>query len=361
MLVRISNHDRAAAKHAVSVAFGRGVEGEVPVLIMTTNFELQVVFLAPSCTILKVKSGAVGIGVVGLVLAVFGFSMSGVWVRWLVALDPFSLTGWRVLIALVLLVPLALRTVADRRAAKVFLRSRRTHMAALRMTAFFVIAVVGFQQAPVALVLLCLGLSPAWVLLIERLCGRTTSAQQVIGVGLALAGAAVGLAPTMLDWLSGGAEAQAAGVGALCGLAAGVLSASYAVERQRLRGPQGEVPSAFLLAGLTSFWGLGMFAVGAATRTGTQVPSNTGETLALLGFGILSTAAPLWGFSAASRSLPPLLVALTTPVIPFGGALAAWILLGQVPPLAFGLGAPLVLAGIVIVLVAPQRSTSTAG
>ena len=296
-------------------------------------------------------------GVLGLVLAVGGFSMSGVWVRWLVALDPFALTGWRVVIALGVLAPVVVGTKAARAAAGLFWRRRAVHFCALRMTGFFVIAVVGFQRAPVALVLLCLGLSPAWVLLIERFGGKSVTLRQAVGVGLAMVGAVCGLAPTMVDWIEGGAGARAAGVGALCGLAAGMLSASYAVQRQRLRGPGGEVPSAFLLAAMTSFWGLGCFGVAAVTRTGALAPASLPEWGALVGFGVVSTAAPLWGFSAASRSLPPLLVALTTPVIPFGGAAAAWLLLGQRPPVAFAVGAPVVLAGIVLVLTARSART----
>lgn len=294
-----------------------------------------------------------GLGIFGLVLAFVGFSMSGVWVRWLVALDPLALTGWRVLVALAVLVPLILVQPGERSAAQVLLREPRVHTAALRMTGFFVIAVVGFQRAPVALVLLCLGLSPAWVLILQRLRGAGIPAQKALGVGLALIGAMVGLAPTLSEWAAGGgADAANAGVGALCGLAAGLLSASYAVERQTLRGPHGEVPSAFLLASVTCLWGLGVFACALFTRMGSLSPSTALEWGALIGFGVVSTASPLWGFAAASKSLPPLLVALTTPLIPFGGAFAAWLLLGQVPPLAFALGAPIVLVGIVRVLTA---------
>ena len=298
-------------------------------------------------------AASTGIGILGLCLALIGFSMSGVWVRWLIALDPLALTGWRVVVALTVLVPVSFGTAAARRTSSLFVRDRRTHTTALRMTAFFIIAVIGFQRAPVALVLLCLGLSPAWVLLIMRRRGDRVSRRQVWGVGLALAGATVGLVPTMTAWFDGGdAQARDAAIGALCGLAAGTLSASYAVQRRYLRGPHGESPSAFLLAAVTSGWGLFSFPLATFSHAGVLAPRNTLEIAATVGFGLISTAAPLWGFAAASRHLPPLLVALTTPLIPFGGALAAWLLLGQVPPEAFAVGAPIVLAGIVLVLTA---------
>lgn len=293
-------------------------------------------------------------GAVGLTMAFVGFSMSGVWVRLLVAMDPLALTGWRVVVALTVLFPAALWSARNSEAQRYFLRDVKTHLVAVRMTAFFIIAVIGFQQAPVAIVLLLLGLSPAWVVVLERRAGSVIPAQVALGVGMALVGGTLGLLPTALQLFGGAPNAGGAAIGAIAGLLAGALSASYAFERKYLRGAQGEAPGAFLMACLTSVWGVLSFGLAMFTQAGQLAPAASGEWLSVLGFGLVSTALPLWGLAAATRSLPPVLVALATPLVPFGGAFAAWLLLGQVPPLAFAVGAPIVLAGIVTVLFAPR-------
>lgn len=286
-------------------------------------------------------------GGLGFLFAIFGFSMTGIWVAWLDTMDPLALVGWRVAVALIALVPVLLIRQRERSMLRHWLAQPRVHLTAMRMTGFFIIAVIGFQQAPVAVVLLMLGMAPAWVLLYERFQGARFQPAHALGVALALVGAGIGLVPTLFRLGDGGSGPA---IGALCGLGAGMLSASYALGRRKLTDAQGRAPSAFLLAGLTSAWGLLAFGMGALTRAGELVPHGLGAWGAVAGLGLVSTAGPLWGFAAAARALPPLLVSLATPMIPFGGALCAWLLLGQTPSTAFFLGAPLVLGGIGLVL-----------
>lgn len=290
------------------------------------------------------------LGVVALSFAVFGFSLTGIWVRWLAALDPLAVTAGRVAVALGVLVPAVLLSTAERTGAADHLRSPRIHLLAVRMTVFFAVAVAAFQVAPVSLVVLMIGVAPAWVLIFERLSGGAIQPRQVVGVGLALLGASVALVPAVVAAASGREGASMVALGALGGLAAGFFNASFVFGRSRLVA-QGVRPGAFLLAAITSLWGLTLFGGAQITQLGALAPTTAFEWLSLVALGVLSTAAPLWGLGTSSQLLPPIVVAFAGPVLPFTAALAAWLLLGEVPPLAFALGAPFVVAGIALVVV----------
>ncbi|MEM6928174.1 MAG: DMT family transporter, partial [Myxococcota bacterium] len=284
-------------------------------------------------------------GLLALLLPLFGFAMAGIWVRWLGPLDPLAITAGRVAVALLVLVPATLLTPGERRGALGYLRQPRVHGVAARMIGFFGFAVAGFQLAPVALVVLMIGAAPAWVLVFERVSGSAIEPRRAAGVGLTLVGSAVALLPSVLGALGGQEGAGSVALGGLLGLTASFFNAAFVFGRSRLAA-QGVRPGAFLLAAMTCLWGLLLYPLAAVTQLGALVPSTGFQGLALAGLGVLSTAAPLWGLSVASRLLPPLVVALVGPLLPFMAALAAWLLLGEAPPLAFALGAPIVVGGI---------------
>ncbi len=292
-------------------------------------------------------------GVLALLLPLAGFSMAGIWVRWLDALDPLAITAGRVAVGLAVLVPATLLSKVDRAGAPDHLGSWQAHGLAVRMTAFFTFAVAGFQLAPVALVVLMIGAAPAWVLVFERISGQVVEPRRAAGVGLAMVGAGVALLPSVVAALAGQAGAANTALGGGLGLFASFFSAAFVFGRSRLAA-RGVRPGAFLLATMTCLWGLLLYAGAAVTRLGDLVPSTAFEGGAMVGLGVLSTAAPLWGISVASRLLPPIVVALVGPVLPFTAALAAWGLLDEVPPLAFAVGAPLVVGGIALVAM-PSR------
>lgn len=286
------------------------------------------------------------LGSTALVLTVFGFSMTGIWVRWLLALDLLSVTAWRLAGALLVLVPATLLSPADER--RTHPRSPRVHLLALRMTAYFTLAVAAFRLAPVSLVALMIGIAPAWILLFQRLAGEPAEPLGVLGVGLALLGASIALGPSVAGATQGQAGALRVAVGAMSALAAGFFNAAFVFGRSRLAA-RGIRPGAFLLGGISSLWGLLLFAVAPFTRRGALVPATAVEGAWLVALGVISTAVPLWGLGTSSRLLPPLLVALIGTVIPFTAALAAWTFLGEMPPSAFARGAPLVATGIGLV------------
>ncbi|MEL6545090.1 MAG: DMT family transporter [Myxococcota bacterium] len=289
------------------------------------------------------------LGLSGLMLTVVGFSMTGIWVRWLSGMDPLAITAGRVSVALAVLLPVLFLNSAERERAPGFIRDSRVHWLAVRMTAFFLLAVIGFQLAPVALVVLFIGIGPAWILIFNRLAGEKTETHRAIGVLVALLGAALGLVPPVLAALGGELGARDVAIGAGLAVGSGFFSASYVFGRSRLA-QRGVQPSGFLLASVTAFWGVFLFAVTPLTDAGAVLPSSAFQWLALAGLGTLSTAAPLWGLATASRLLPPLLVAFVGPVLPFTAALAAWSLLGEPPPVSFLWGAPFVVAGVGLVV-----------
>ncbi|MEN0060809.1 MAG: DMT family transporter [Myxococcota bacterium] len=305
------------------------------------------------------------VGTLALGLTVIGFSMTGIWVRWLIALDPLAVTAGRVGVALLVLAPASWWLEPDRAAAWQALTSLRVHGLALCMTVFFTVAVASFQLAPVSLVVLMVGLAPAWVLIFQRIAGQSLDGRRVLGVGFALFGAAIALLPSIRGATTGDEGAYGVAMGALGGLVAGFFNACFVYGRSRLA-ERGVRPGAFLLAAMTSFWGLGLFLVAPFTQLGALAPRTSFEVGSMLALGVISTAAPLWGLGTSSRLLPPVVVAFVGPVLPFTAAVAAWVLLGEVPPLAFALGAPFVVAGIALVVwprtvtIRESRSTSSA-
>ncbi|MEO1481839.1 MAG: DMT family transporter [Myxococcota bacterium] len=287
------------------------------------------------------------IGWTGAVIALIGFSMTGVWVRWLSGLDPLAIVGWRVTMALTVLLPAVLLTEGFLGAVGHLSRGS-THAIAARMTVFFAAAVIAFQLAPVSLVIMFIGTSPMWALLIERLRGKPVRAREAAGVALVLVGAAAGLGPSLYGAAMGENASATTAIGAGLGLVSGFLAAWYVVGRNALGQHTATPPNAFTFAMTTALWGLLMFPLAALSGRGTLVPTGS-QWLSAVGLGLFSTAAPLWGLATASRYLPPVVVTLITPLGPFTGAALAFVFLGEVPPAAFALAIPFIMGGLALV------------
>ncbi|MEM6533192.1 MAG: DMT family transporter [Myxococcota bacterium] len=302
------------------------------------------------------------IGWFGAIVALTGFSMTGVWVRWLDGMNPLAIVGWRGAMALVVLVPAVLLTEGGSAAVR-HLSRWSTHSVALRMTVFFASAVVAFQLAPVALVIMFIGTSPAWALLIERVAGKAIRRREAVGVAIVLVGAVTGLGPALYGAVLGEAASSSTAIGAALGLVSGFLAASYVVGRNVLGQQVIPPPNAFTFAMTTALWGLLLFPIAAASGRGALIPSDV-QWLSAVGIGLVSTAAPLWGLATASRHLPPVVVTLVTPLGPFTGAALAFVFLGEVPPAAFALAIPFIMIGIGLVtglLPPPARASGRLG
>ena len=123
------------------------------------------------------------------------------------------------------------------------------------------------------------------------------------------------LAPSVLAATSGDEGALPVALGALGGLVASFFNAAFVFGRSRLASA-GVRPPAFLLAAITSAWGLLLFAVAPLTQLGRLTPATPFEWGSLIALGAISTAAPLWGLAASSQRLPALLVAFVGPLLP---------------------------------------------
>jgi drug/metabolite transporter (DMT)-like permease len=216
---------------------------------------------------------------------------------------------------------------------------RAALLAGLLLALHFATWLTGLKMTSVTAATALVCSTPAWVVLADRLAGRTVPRRVVGGVSLALAGA---LAITGVD---AGHSARAL-TGDLLSLLGAVAAAGYMVAGHRVleRTSTGVytllcygtcavlmLPTALLLReqllgfSLTTWVELAVITVGAQ----------------LLGHTLLNASMPVIGTTP---------VALVTLLEVPGAALIAWAWLGQAPPLTVVPGTLLMLAGLVLVV-----------
>ena len=112
----------------------------------------------------------------------------------------------------------------------------------------------------------------------------------------------------------------------------------------------GRAPAPLLVTALTVSLGaaalLALLALDAeATLAGLDRPPAWG---ALFGLALVTTAIPTFAYSEASARLPPILVTTVRLLTPAFAAVAAWLVLGEVPSAWLVPGGALVLGGLVV-------------
>lgn len=290
----------------------------------------------------------VAAGVLGLALLVCGWSMAGIFVRWLGDLNPLAVAGWRLTLALTALLPTVLHGARRRRQLVQAWGQASAQVLAARMAGFFTSAVAAFQLAPVAIVTLFLAASPAWVVILRLLSRERVRPRERLGTVLAVTGAATSVLLSRGVTIEGGGDLA---TGSALAMLAGFLQASYVHGRARVRDADGEAIDSFVLATMTSMWGLLVLLLAFSfAGPDSVVPGTPRGWMANVGLGIFSTAIPLWALASATRTLPALPVALATLFIPLGGSLAAWFLLSEPVPTGFVVGGPIILVGLLWVL-----------
>ena len=276
-----------------------------------------------------------GLALAGLSAATW--SLAGVWVRLLPGVPLATVVAGRLALALAVLAP----AVWLRRRALGRADAPAWALAAL-MAGYYVAAVAAFRLAPVAEATLFVNASPlfavGWALVRREPLARG----QVWGTALALAGVAAILVPGLVS--DADADRQRLAGDALALVAAAGMAA-YAVAFQRLAH---RAPSPLLVTALTFALGAGALAAlggagGAAAFAGLDGPAPWG---ALVGLAVVTTAVPTLAYSTASRRLPAVTVTATRLLTPAFAAVAAWLMLGEVPSLWLAPGGALVLGGL---------------
>jgi drug/metabolite transporter (DMT)-like permease len=273
-------------------------------------------------------TGSRGAGV-GLVASAAVCWSSGGLITRLVATDPWTTIFWRSVFCAAFLAAAVAFTHRGRLLGLV----RDTGWAGLLMAACFASATITFIMAlartSVANTLIIQSLSPfiaglgGWVLLGERVRGRTWSA-----MGVALVGTVVMLS---------GAQGPGSRIGDLLALATATAFAGATVIVRRHRSVP--MPAAAALAAVLA----GLAAAGPATPSSTVARDLA--LLALFGIGQLGTGLLL--FTAGARRIPVAEASLIAVLESVLGPLWVWLAIGENPGIASLLGGALILAALV--------------
>ena len=281
------------------------------------------------------------LGIALVVLSAATWSLAGVWIELLPGVPVSSVVAGRLAISLLLVGPVALwrwRTLGRPTAAVWGL--------AVLMVAYYGLAVAGFRLTNVAEGTLFLNVSPLFAVAWALVRGEQVLPGERWGTALALAGVAVILLPGLVG---GGADGLARVMGNAIALAAAGGMAAYSIALDRLR-TAGRAPNPLLVTALTfglgAAGGLALLAVrGDAATAGLDGAPAWG---ALVGLGLVTTAIPTFAYSVASGRLAPILTTTVRLLTPAFGALAAWLVLDEVPSLWLVPGGALVLGGLLL-------------
>ena len=280
---------------------------------------------------------------VGLV-APITWGMTGVFVRLLHGVPILQIVATRLLVAVVLLSPWALRR------RHLFQDVFRSPLAAA-MGAYYIFATEAFARAPVVEVTLLVGSAPVIAVGLEFLRGLRPTREQILGALVAISGLVIFLRP-------GGNITNARGLGYVFALGAAAVSAIYAVglrarvQSQRPLDPLALTIWACMLGVLASF----LLSVRTLGHGGLPAPSAH-ESMLLVLLGGLSTAVPTLAFGIASARLPSVLTTSLSLTTPLFAALFAGLFLAEWPALVAAPGALITVAGVVMVLRSPARRT----
>ncbi|OZC03943.1 DMT family transporter [Rubricoccus marinus] len=268
------------------------------------------------------------------------WALAGVWVRLLPGVPLATIVAGRLALALVALAPLAWVWRERLRLTPA------TWGLATLMVAYYGCAVAAFRFTAVAEGTLFINISPLFAVAWAVARGEAVRRGEAWGTALALAGVAVILAPSALE-ASGAAQDRL--IGDALALLAALGMAAYAISFSRLRGAdRAPEPLAVTLLtfGLGAVAALGLWAVqGDAALVGLDSPASWGALIAL---AVITTAIPTFAYSVASHRLPPILATTVRLLTPAFAAVAAWLVLGEVPSAWLIPGGALVLGGLLL-------------
>lgn len=267
-----------------------------------------------------------------MALSVLGISASGVLVRLMEGIGPWTLAGWRTLGTALLLSP---AIVAHRS------RMSRADVRATVLAGVFLGLHFGFWFWSLSLTTVMrstvlVALVPVWTGLIEWGLGwGRPSGRFWIGVGLAAAGVA---------WMQGQSWAGGNWQGDALALLGGVLWAGYFLIGRSVR--QRVPVTAYM--GVVCAAAAAMLLPAAAVLDPPLVGFST-QTWVLVGLAVLGPQ--LLGHQGANyavKYLPASTVSTAMLLEPLGATALAWVVLGEAVPARAFLGAAVVMAGVLV-------------
>jgi drug/metabolite transporter (DMT)-like permease len=290
-------------------------------------------------------------------LTAIAWGLTGIFVVVLPPVSAFYISGGRLLIGLLCVLPCLLLSASARSAFLGAARRPIAYIFAGLLTLYYLTATSGFQNAPVAEIALLLCVAPIFVLLLRRLRGDIPTRREVGGAVLALIGLAWILAPRLLSGSS--SEHDHHLLGDLLAITAAACTALYADAYARLN-KRGAAPSPLGTTILTLLVGsISLLILAGIWAEPLPAAVFSDKTLwQLLGLGVLCTGVPSLCFAFASQHLPPLVTATISLLIPVFAALFAALFLAQVLPLSMLPGSLVLLAGVALVLYGSKAAPS---
>jgi drug/metabolite transporter (DMT)-like permease len=267
-------------------------------------------------------------------VALLAVSNGAIFAR-LAAAPPLAIAAWRVGLALLVVLPLALTARHPARA------SRSAYACAVGAGALlavhFATWIASLEHTTIARSVLLVSTSPIWVAVLQFLAGRGAPSRSTLAaLALAAAGAAI--------VSSGGHGGEGALLGDLLAVAGGIAMAGYFLLS---RESQKELPFRTYLGIAYGIAGLLLWA--AVMLTGTQSTGYDMRTWwALAAMAAVSQLIGHSGYNWSLRHLNPLFVAVVSVGEPVLASVLGWWLLGEAVDWRTGAGGLLILAGIAL-------------
>lgn len=284
-------------------------------------------------------------GLVYAAITACTWGMVGIWVR-LLPFPAVFVTGARLVIAFVGLLPLLALSPARRQALPAALRNRWSWFLAAALVAYYILAVTAFQFGTVAEIGLFVGTSPAFVLITRLARRQPISKREWVGAAIAAAGILVVLGPKLTTT---DASTMRRVIGDLLALASAAMSAIYAGTFRALHEEHKSAPDPMAVAMIAMVaGGAGLTALSFLTQPVAMERVLQPSPIAfLLLLGLLSTAVPSITYALASRKLPAIISTTSQLMIPVVATIAAAIVLKEKPSAWIFVGGALIVYGIV--------------
>jgi drug/metabolite transporter (DMT)-like permease len=276
------------------------------------------------------------------------WGLTGIFVRLLPPISPLLVAAGRLFIALLFVLPIILLIQNRQHSLAIVCKRPIAYLLASLLVAYYALATVSFQLAPVAEVALLLSTPPLFVLALRWIFGQKPALFELIGALLALGGMVIIMLPKLA---LGGHLSMQQVIGDLTAIGAALMTALYAFSF-KLLSEQGRAPEASGVALLT-------FALGSVVLTLMAAVSTSAANFALLdaravylfiGLGVICTAIPTFGFALASKRLPAIITASISLFIPLFAGIFAYLLLAEGFSPNFLLGSLLVIGGVIMII-----------
>ncbi len=280
----------------------------------------------------------------GLVFAstgVLAVSTSAVLVRLAGSVSAFEIAFWRLIVATAVLLPFAFREYNVRDAIAGW---RKFALYGATLAVHFVAYIAALQFAPVAHVLPLLYTSTVMLAILSAvLLAEPLRPAQVVGILVVLVGVAVlaGFEPRLTTRVL---------IGDALALVSAAAYAAYSIVGRRERSRLPLLTYATAVYGFAALWVL-PFGLVAFLRAGFAVERYDVQVVAaLLGLGLIPNTIGHTLYNAAVRRLNAAIANVIYTQEMTGAIILAWAILGEVPSLNAVIGALIMLAGILLVL-----------